>query len=237
VAALDAVRAARLFEPAEAGARFAVFGASQGGQAALFTGQRAASYAPELTLVGVAAAAPAADLANLFDENRRHLRPRPLRVRDPRLEPGVPTTPRRGHRRSCRAARPEADRRHLHRRRPECDDRGGAREPAPPDHLPDGGPVGDRALAGLARAEQPRAVPTGAPILVAQGEAERLVRPSITKTFVDWLCRQGETVVYRRAPVPATSRSRRSRLRRSSTGSPIDSPASLLRRAVCPSLA
>jgi len=50
-AALDAVRAAHRFASAQAGTRFAVFGASQGGQAALFTGQEAASYAPELRLV------------------------------------------------------------------------------------------------------------------------------------------------------------------------------------------
>ena len=44
-----------------------MWGHSQGGHAALFTGQEAARYAPELTLVGVAAAAPATDLIELFD--------------------------------------------------------------------------------------------------------------------------------------------------------------------------
>ena len=67
--ALDAVRAARQFGPAHAGNEFAVFGASQGGQAALFVGQTAATYAPELRLVGVAAAAPATDLERLFANN------------------------------------------------------------------------------------------------------------------------------------------------------------------------
>lgn len=51
---------------AAAGPRFVTFGESQGGQAALFTGQLAAEYAPELDLVGVAAAAPATDLNALF---------------------------------------------------------------------------------------------------------------------------------------------------------------------------
>jgi alpha-beta hydrolase superfamily lysophospholipase len=62
-AVLDSVRAARLLPAAGAGNRFAVWGHSQGGQAAIFTGQLAPAYAPELALVGVAAAAPATDLA------------------------------------------------------------------------------------------------------------------------------------------------------------------------------
>lgn len=59
---LDAVRAARGIDDAGASGRFAVWGESQGGHAALWTGQLAQSYAPELTLTGVAAAAPPTDL-------------------------------------------------------------------------------------------------------------------------------------------------------------------------------
>lgn len=59
---LDAVRAARSIAGAAAGDRFAVWGESQGGHAALWTGQIARRYAPELGLVGVAAAAPTTDL-------------------------------------------------------------------------------------------------------------------------------------------------------------------------------
>jgi dienelactone hydrolase len=40
----------------------------------------------------------------------------------------------------------------------------------------------------------------GAPILITQGEVDRLILPSITKAFVDQLCRQGETVDYRTYP-------------------------------------
>jgi acetyl esterase/lipase len=46
--------------------RFAVWGHSQGGHAALFTGEMAASYAPELKLVSIAVAAPATNLVDLF---------------------------------------------------------------------------------------------------------------------------------------------------------------------------
>ncbi len=59
---IDSVRAARQLPGADASNRFAVWGHSQGGQAALFAGQITASYAPSLSLVGVAAAAPPTDL-------------------------------------------------------------------------------------------------------------------------------------------------------------------------------
>lgn len=59
---LDAIRAARSIEGAAAGNRFAVWGESQGGHASLWTGQITRAYAPELELVGVAAAAPVTDL-------------------------------------------------------------------------------------------------------------------------------------------------------------------------------
>ena len=59
---LDAIRAARSIAGAAAGNRFAVWGESQGGHASLWTGQIARTYAPELELVGVAAAAPTTDL-------------------------------------------------------------------------------------------------------------------------------------------------------------------------------
>ncbi len=61
-AVLDAVRAARSIPGAAAGSSFAVWGESQGGHAALWTGQRARTYAPDLTLTGIAAAAPPTDL-------------------------------------------------------------------------------------------------------------------------------------------------------------------------------
>lgn len=65
-AVLDSVRAARHLTGARATRRFAVWGHSQGGHAALFSGELASSYAPELQLVGIAAAAPATYLVDLF---------------------------------------------------------------------------------------------------------------------------------------------------------------------------
>jgi acetyl esterase/lipase len=66
-AVLDSVRVARQLTGAPN--RFVVWGHSQGGQAALFTGIIAKSYAPELDLVGVAAAAPATELATLLADD------------------------------------------------------------------------------------------------------------------------------------------------------------------------
>jgi alpha-beta hydrolase superfamily lysophospholipase len=70
-AVLDSVRAARALPETGAGDRFAVWGHSQGGHAALFAGELARSHAPELKLMGVAAAAPATELGELFHADIR----------------------------------------------------------------------------------------------------------------------------------------------------------------------
>ena len=63
---IDAVRAVRDMRGVNASDRYAVFGESLGAFSALWAGTLSARYAPELTLVGVAAAAPPTDLkANL----------------------------------------------------------------------------------------------------------------------------------------------------------------------------
>jgi len=67
---LDAVRAARAVPHASATNRFAVWGQSQGGHATLWTAQLAAGYAPELRLVGAAADAPPVDLAENLTGNK-----------------------------------------------------------------------------------------------------------------------------------------------------------------------
>ena len=68
-AVIDSVRAARSFPGLENSSRFVVWGHSQGGQAALFTGMIAKRYAPELQLMRVAAAAPATDLPTLMSDD------------------------------------------------------------------------------------------------------------------------------------------------------------------------
>lgn len=62
---LDAVRAARALDQIEMAEETVVWGHSQGGHAALWTGQLAESYAPDVNVIGVAALAPASDAITL----------------------------------------------------------------------------------------------------------------------------------------------------------------------------
>ena len=62
---LDAARAARALAGVAASNAVVVLGYSQGGQAALFAGQIAQSYAPELFVAGVVAVAPVTSLTEL----------------------------------------------------------------------------------------------------------------------------------------------------------------------------
>jgi pimeloyl-ACP methyl ester carboxylesterase len=62
---LDAARAARVLVGAAASNEVVVIGYSQGGQAALFAGQIAQSYAPELFVAGVVAVGPVASISEL----------------------------------------------------------------------------------------------------------------------------------------------------------------------------
>jgi uncharacterized membrane protein HdeD (DUF308 family) len=64
---LDSVRAARQLSDVSLGDDTVVWGHSQGGHAALWTGVLAPTYAPELTIDGVAALAPASNLPGLID--------------------------------------------------------------------------------------------------------------------------------------------------------------------------
>ena len=62
---VNAVRAARNVPQAEAGTRYVTWGHSQGGHSSIWTGHLGEEYAPELDLLGVAAAAPALDLSQI----------------------------------------------------------------------------------------------------------------------------------------------------------------------------
>lgn len=62
---VNSVRAVRSIPEAQASNRYVTFGHSQGGHASIWTGHLGPEYAPELNLVGVAAAAPALDLRDI----------------------------------------------------------------------------------------------------------------------------------------------------------------------------
>jgi len=65
--ALDSVRAAKQLSDFAMEDRTVVWGHSQGGHAALWTGILAPTYAPDVNVIGVAALAPASDVAALVD--------------------------------------------------------------------------------------------------------------------------------------------------------------------------
>src|SRR5215467_11775070 len=68
-AALDSVRAARQIPDLTLDRRTVVWGYSQGGHAALWTGIIGPRYAPDLEIRGVAAIAPAANIENILSMN------------------------------------------------------------------------------------------------------------------------------------------------------------------------
>jgi len=64
--ALDSIRALKQMKEISVGDKTVVWGHSQGGNAAMWTGMLAPTYAPEIKLDGVVAAAPASDLPKLI---------------------------------------------------------------------------------------------------------------------------------------------------------------------------
>ena len=70
-AVLDSVRAAAQMTEADILPRTVVWGHSQGGNSALWTGMLAERYAPDVEVLGVAAQAPASDLPSLVEGAQR----------------------------------------------------------------------------------------------------------------------------------------------------------------------
>jgi acetyl esterase/lipase len=193
---LDAVRAARDLAGAHATDRFIVWGHSQGGHAALFTGELAAEYAPELKLVGIAAAAPATNLVELFNSARGSIAGNSLTAMallswsktynlplDSVLDDGV------GKRfekvaQSCiqsisqmlkllQLAKP------LQKTFLKTD----------PTTLP--------AWRDLMVRNSPTKAPAGVPVFIAQGTGDDTIKPSITRDYVKQLCAAGTPVVLK----------------------------------------
>jgi hypothetical protein len=63
---VNSVRAVRSIPQAHAGSRYVTWGHSQGGHSSIWTGHLGKEYAPELALLGVAAAAPALELPDIM---------------------------------------------------------------------------------------------------------------------------------------------------------------------------
>jgi uncharacterized membrane protein HdeD (DUF308 family)/pimeloyl-ACP methyl ester carboxylesterase len=197
---LDIVRAAHNLRQAHAGTRFAVWGHSQGGHAALFTGQLAAGYAPELRLVGVAAGGPVPNIVDLFKVNIKTTIGKVLiamalqsweRIYDDAHLDQIVTP----------VARPIVARIARNCLYSQNQILGS---------IPGALALGLRFLHSplwetepwktIAAANTPGAAPTKAPILIVQGEADTIVAPEVTERLVRKLCQKGETVDLRLYP-------------------------------------
>jgi acetyl esterase/lipase len=193
-AVLDQVRAARALAGPEAGARFAVWGHSQGGQAALFTGMIAARYAPELRLTGVAAAAPATELAALLRADLgtpagKNLTAMTLwswhRVYGAPIKPVVAPD-----------ALPV-----INRLAGECIEsihdlyiRGRTERPLETSFLTVRDLVATQPWASLVARNTPATLPPDIPVFIAQGTGDAIVPARITRDYVRRLCAAGSRV-------------------------------------------
>jgi pimeloyl-ACP methyl ester carboxylesterase len=194
-AVLDLVRAARRLPGEQIGPRFAVWGHSQGGQAALWAGELAASYAPDLALVGIGAAAPATDLAVLMDDDLNSTAGRVLisyavwswsrvyatPVDDILKSSALPVVDEVAA--GCILTYGDAfhvalDARPLRSGFLATD----------PDSVPVWAAIFKRNHLG----DEPIAVP----MFLAQGTKDPIVRPAVTTALATRLCRRGETVHY-----------------------------------------
>jgi acetyl esterase/lipase len=195
-AVLDSVRAAKAIPEAAAGAQFAVWGHSQGGQAALFTGIEAARYAPELKLVGVAAAAPATDLAALMSDDLgagggNNITA--MTVWSWARVYGAPTekvvTPQ---------AEPVIDRltKLCIERWFDILTRRGPTQALEKSFLRVGSLAEQEPWRRLLEENSPGPVPPDIPVFLAQGSADRLVWPSVTEAYRQRLCRNGNRVEF-----------------------------------------
>lgn len=190
------MRAARQVVGADAGSRFAVWGHSQGGQASLFTGLLAQQYAPELQLVGVAAAAPATDLGLLMHDDLgtgggNNITAMTLwswsRVYGAPMDTVV--TPQAllvidGLARLC-----------IERWFDVLTRRGPTRA-LEKSFLSINDPGDIEPWRGLLAENSPGPLPPSIPVFISQGTADTLVRPAITTAYVHSLCQQNSPVRF-----------------------------------------
>jgi pimeloyl-ACP methyl ester carboxylesterase len=198
---IDAVRAAQEIPAAAAGRQFAVWGESQGGHAALWVAGEARSYAPELTLVGTAAAAPPTDLvANLrqgSDANVRALLTTfvayswsrrfdaPLSTLFNRVNQGVAT--RLAENNCIELAK-----------KPRLGTILGVMSVKQALKTKDIGAI--QPWARIARANSVSPAQMNGPLLIAQSSKDVVVAPAVTRAFAQRYCRMGRPLRW--VPIP-----------------------------------
>jgi alpha-beta hydrolase superfamily lysophospholipase len=196
---IDSVRAARRLPQAHAGRQFAVWGVSEGGQAALFAGQIARSYAPRLHLKGVVAGAPIANLVGFFNSNLanpagRVLLSMALRsweqvYREAGMEQLVSTDELSDVQALAGYCLYGA---HFAEEVPASLSLGVSFIGAPP--------WGAQPWRSILAQNTPGAAPIYVPVLLIQGEADRVLAPSLTEGLAHQLCERGEHVDLRLYP-------------------------------------
>ncbi len=199
---LDSVRAARNLPEARASARVVVWGHSQGGQSALFAGQLAASYAPELKLLGVAAAAPAAELAQILQDDYKELEG--LVVISFALwswshtQPGADLAaivgPDARDLIDSIASRCVNSNKDIFEDLPaaEVEKLAGTIDPSKLTAHP--------AWAKVEQENTPKTTGKGVPLLIAQGTADVIIHPPTTASLVSAFCKSGRTVQFYSMP-------------------------------------
>ena len=199
---LDAARAARQLPEADAGTRLLLWGHSQGGQAALFAGQLAHDYAPEFQLEAVAVAAPAADLGTLLNDDIGDISGVSIgsyafaafqaayASTYPGLKLGSILTP------AAAAATPGMTELCLFGQNAALHKRA---QPLIGNFLL-ANPATVEPWATMLRENSAGGAPIGAPVLIAQGLKDALVKPSATTDFATKLCASGDHVDYREYP-------------------------------------
>jgi pimeloyl-ACP methyl ester carboxylesterase len=195
-AVLDSVRAARNLPHTGATNRFAVWGHSQGGHAALHTGELAASYAPELKLVGVAAAAPATYLAELFGADKETATGKELTAMTIYSWSKLYNTP------ATALVEPGAMG-PFEKMAHDCIESVAefkaitdAEKPLQTEKFLKADPTETEPWRGIMLRNTPGQAPAGAPVFIAQGTADTTVHPEITKKFGEALCKQGTRVDF-----------------------------------------
>ncbi len=190
---LDITRAARSLAEVSASTEFAVWGHSQGGHAALFTGQLASRYAPELDLVGVAAGGPVPDLVELFEVNIGS------RVGKILIAMALFAWSETFDADLAGVVTPEA-RPVVGKIAQNCLYGPGQLLGSVPGALildltfVTGRPWEDEPWASIIRDNNPGGSATEAPMLIVQSDADTIVDPEVTRTFVQRLCARGATV-------------------------------------------
>lgn len=199
---LDAVRAARTIEGAHVGDRLVLWGHSQGGQATLFAAERAAAYAPELTLLGVAVAAPAANLSELMSDDivnvsgvtiASYAIPAYEAAYDDRYPDGeiaAILTP------AGTAATPDMAALCLLSQNKEIHS---IADPLIGSYVKSD-PSTTEPWSTLLKENSAGAEPLTVPVFVGQGLADELVKPKATEDYVALLCSQRANVVFHRYP-------------------------------------